>query len=697
MNRGKVLVTGAAGFVGKHLVKLLIEKGYQIKAMVRHNTDISDLKALDIEIIEADLRIKETLSSALDGVDYVVHLATAMKGPWDEYLESTIKGTEGLLEIAKEKQMKRFIYISSIGVLDVGGKDILKEDSSYVQESATYYEKSKREAEKTVLQFSKEGIPCVIIRPGIIYGPGGTLYPSRLGYEMGENRFLVIGNGNNRLPFVYVRNLIDAICLALENSNAPGQIYNIVDEQEITQNYYLENMKKIINPSLRIIRIPYSVALGMSGLLGLALKMVKKASPFRKSYMFQCSHQINYSNEKIKKELGWSSGVRPQEAVIRIMEAYRDEMISPRDVNLKRIKGIVDFGKPLRVGIAGCGVISSTHLDILKKIKNLNVAAFCDVDKKIAQETAKRFGGGTAYDDFDEMLNKEKLDVVHILTPPQLHKEMAVKAAQKGCHILLEKPMAMNAAEAREIVNAAEKNNIKLCVGHNHVYDPIMIEARRLINKGLLGDIVSVESWYGFNLGKNLNNRYMMPGAEKHWTMGLPGKLYQNLLPHPLSVLADIIGYPDQLTAYTTGGKVVKTMPHDELRVLAKCGKKIGFISVSLSVSPRYQIMNIYGTKMSLNLDFLNKALIRHSVSKVLPGAFSRALINLSIAEVLMGSTFRNVWKTLTKTFTPYDGTEILIKEFYRSITEEKTVPISAEDGFKGMEAMDKIWSQIKF
>jgi nucleoside-diphosphate-sugar epimerase/predicted dehydrogenase len=697
--KSKVLVTGAAGFVGKHLVKYLSDKGYSVRALVRKNSDISCLKGLNVDIVEAELKVEDSLLSAMDGVDHVVHLASAMKGPWEEYFATNVSGTRFLLEIAKDKGIEKFIYISSISVCDVSsgtGKQIT-EDTPYAKEPLSLYERSKIQAEQVVKEFCRQGLSCTIIRPGVIYGPSGNLCPSRLGLPLGEDRFLLIGNGYNRIPFVYIDNLIDAIHLALTNKDSNGEIYNIIDKQSITQNDYLNRVNKRVNPSLSIVRIPYFVMLAMSGLLGTALKMIGKSSPFRKIYLFQCSHQLDYVSKKAEDKLGWKPRVNSSDALDRTFNWFKNSSTPKRDIDLKDVKGKISLKKPVSVGIVGCGVIATTHLNILKNIKNANIASLCDFDISAAEKIGKQFGITKMYKDYDEMLRREKLDIIHILTPPQLHKEQAVKAARNNCHVFVEKPFTVNAQEAKEIIGAAEKNNIKVCVGHNHVYDPIMIEARRLIDKGLLGDIVSVESWYGFNLGENLNNRYMTPGAEKHWTVRLPGKLYQNLLSHPLSVLADIIGYPDQLTAYTAGGKVVKTMPHDELRVLAKCGEKIGFISVSLSVSPRYQLMNIYGTKMSLNLDFLNKTLIKHSVSKVLPAAFSRVLINMSTAKILMGSTFRNVWKTLTKTFTPYDGTEILIKEFYRSITEEKIVPVSAEDGFKSMEAMDKIWSQIKF
>ncbi len=695
---GKVLVTGASGFLGKHLVKCLSDKGYSVRGLVRKNSDISYLKRLSVEIVEAELKVEDTLHSVMDGVDYVAHLASAMKGPWEEYYATNVLGTQFLLEDAKKRNIKKFIYISSIAVCDsssANGKEIT-EETPYAKEPLSYYERSKIQAEGVVKKSCNEGLSCAILRPGIIYGPYGMLNPSRLGLPLDEDRLLVVGNGNNRIPLVYVDNLVDAICAALTNSDSNGEVYHIVDNQVITQNEYIQRVNKKVSPSFAMMRISYPAMLAISGILGIALKMIGKISPFRKIYLFQCSHQLDYGSKKAQERLGWRPRVDPVQALDRTSDWFKRNAYTKRDVDREAVKGNISLKRPVNVGIVGCGMIAGTHLSILKKIKNANIVSLCDPDRETTKKLGRQFNAANVYSDYDEMLRKERLDIVHVLTPPQLHKEQAVKAASSRCHVFVEKPFAVNAAEAKEIIEVAKKNSVKLCVGHNHLYDPIMIEARRLINKGALGNIVSAESWYGFNLGANLNSRYMIPGAQRHWTMGLPGKLYQNLLSHPLSVLADVIGYPDELTAYTAGSRVVKTVPNDELRILAKCNGRIGLISVSLGVSPRYQFMNVHGTKMSLNLDFLNKTIVKHAVSKALPKAFSRAFINISTAKTLAVSTLRNAWKTLTKTFTPYDGTEILIKEFYRSITEERESPVSAEDGLKGMETMEEIWSQIE-
>lgn len=140
---------------------------------------------------------------------------------------------------------------------------------------------------------------------------------------------------------------------------------------------------------------------------------------------------------------------------------------------------------------------------------------------------------------------------------------------------------------------------------------------------------------------------------------------------------------------------IVKAMDNDELRVMFKCNDKLGLVSVSLAVSPRYQFLNIYGTEASLFLDFLNKTLIKQGYVKGIPKSISRCLVNISSAKKILTATIRNAQDFIRRRFTPYDGMEILIREFYRSITEGTKVPVSGEEGINSMRIMDKIWSQI--
>ncbi|MDE2232414.1 MAG: Gfo/Idh/MocA family oxidoreductase, partial [Candidatus Omnitrophica bacterium] len=384
------------------------------------------------------------------------------------------------------------------------------------------------------------------------------------------------------------------------------------------------------------------------------------------------------------------------QALRETMGYFQARRTHHRIVDAGLVARVIELPKPVNVAIVGCGVIAKTHLEILKHIKGARVAGLIDTNLEAAEALAQEYDVKDACSSLDELFMKEKIDVIHILTPPQGRLNIVDTAAEHGCDILIEKPFALNAGEAEKMVSIAKSKNIKVCVNHNHLFDPPMIEARKLLASGAVGDVLYAESWYGFNLSANLASRYMMPGAGNHWSMHLPGKLYQNLFSHPLSVLIEALGAPEGIMAHAYCGRVVKSMKTDELKVYLKNKNSAGLLTVSLAVNPRYQFLNIYGSNMCLYIDFLNKTLIKHSTPKGIPKAISRALMSISAGCILIGSTLRNVFKVMAKSFTYYDGTEILIKEFYRRRLTDEPMPVSAEEGLQSMRVMDEVWRQIE-
>ena len=293
------------------------------------------------------------------------------------------------------------------------------------------------------------------------------------------------------------------------------------------------------------------------------------------------------------------------------------------------------------------------------------------------------------------MLDVERPDVVHILTPPQSHEALTQIAAEHGASILVEKPMAMDADEARRMIEIARAHNVTLCVDHNHLYDPVMVKARRIIESGALGDVIWVDSYYGFDLGNNPNSRYLVPGGEDHWSFKIPGGLYQNIAPHPLSVALDVLGPIADIRADAQPSRVVPHQPTDELRLHLKTAKAAGMITVSIAASPREQYMTVVGTRTRLTVDFLNKWLIAEGVVPRIPKAISRALMNLRHGSAVLGGTVGGMVKYLRGNWTPYDGLAVLVREYYAALQERRPPPVSAEEALRTMEIMDEAWKQL--
>ena len=148
--------------------------------------------------------------------------------------------------------------------------------------------------------------------------------------------------------------------------------------------------------------------------------------------------------------------------------------------------------KILKVGIVGCGGIANgKHMPALKKIEEVQMVAFCDIIKEKAEKAAEEFGveGAKVYTDYKEMIDNEKLDVVHVCTPNNSHAPVTVYALENDCHVMCEKPMAKTYAEAKQMLEAHKRTGKKLTIGYQNRFT---IENRYLheaVENGELGEI----------------------------------------------------------------------------------------------------------------------------------------------------------------------------------------------------------------
>ncbi len=147
---------------------------------------------------------------------------------------------------------------------------------------------------------------------------------------------------------------------------------------------------------------------------------------------------------------------------------------------------------PIRVAIVGCGRISDLHQLGYKNRDDARIVAVCDTNRAHAREKARKWGVEKIYTDYSHLLEDKEIDVVELLTPHHLHCPMTVQAAQAGKHISVQKPMALNAAEADKMIAAAERAGVLLRVYETFVYYPPAVRAREMIEAGEIGDVTAV-------------------------------------------------------------------------------------------------------------------------------------------------------------------------------------------------------------
>lgn len=327
-----VLVTGGSGFIGYHLIGKLLKAGHTVRTLVRLNSlHGGRLKGMDVEIIQGDLTNLETLEKAVKGVKKIFHAGSPMTNNWKDYEEGAVTATENLIRIALEKKVERFVQFSSLAVyelLDIYGNSI-EENSPYQKKPKLMgpYAWAKVKTEKMVLEAHKEkGLPATIVRPGIVIGPMGNLFPPHLGFKSGDRLFMMIGKGDTVLPFTYIENTVDAIYQASIEEKAIGNAYNIIDDGKITVKEYLDRYVANTGIPAKIISLPTFVPYSAVFIYEIvsSLGILKKGVTSRKQLKWKQA-KVLFENKKAKEDLKWKQKVPLDEGLTKSFQWYGEK------------------------------------------------------------------------------------------------------------------------------------------------------------------------------------------------------------------------------------------------------------------------------------------------------------------------------------------------------------------------------------
>ena len=309
----KVLVTGAAGFLGGHLVDMLLEQGDEVRAMARPVEDASRLRKLDgIEVVLGDLVDRESLKRAVQGIQRVYNVA-AKTGPWGlekDYNAVNVWGIADLITASMDAGVQRIVHTSSITVYGHHLKGIITEDHPFHAEDNPY-SRTKIAGEKMIADFVKErGAPVVIVRPAWIYGPRDTASFGRFVAMVESGKGFLISSGKNIVPIVYVRDVAQGLIKAGDSGDeAIGKAYTIADDRRVTQAEYLNTIADFLGVPPVTRKIPYFPLLtaGRSAeLVWKALGRRNSAPPPVTTYgVTLLGGNQEFSIEKAQRELGY--------------------------------------------------------------------------------------------------------------------------------------------------------------------------------------------------------------------------------------------------------------------------------------------------------------------------------------------------------------------------------------------------------
>ena len=246
----KVFLTGGTGFIGGHVVRLLRDRGDDVRALVRDPAKASGLSGQGCELIQGTLTDAPAISDGLEGCDAVIHNAAIYEvGIPDsrrrEMYESNVLGTENVLRAALDAKVAKVVYVSTVGAFGNTHGRVVDEGYEHPgREFTSYYEQTKYEAHQVAKRLiAEEGLPCVIVQPGGVYGPDDH---SAIGKQMNDflaGRMPLIAFPDLGMNMVHVDDVAAGVLLALD-AGKPGEAY-VLGGQITTMRELIETLAKV--------------------------------------------------------------------------------------------------------------------------------------------------------------------------------------------------------------------------------------------------------------------------------------------------------------------------------------------------------------------------------------------------------------------------------------------------------------------
>ncbi len=306
----KVFVTGANGFIGSHLVRELLKRGYEVNCLIRSTSDLSSIDGLKLHLFEGDIRKPETLEEPMKGVDYVYHLAAElMVTSREEFLENNTTGTVNMLEAAVKYAsgtLKRFLYVSSQAC--AGPRDTPAPiDETSKRAPISWYGESKAKSEEEVQKFS-DRLPVSVVRPSAVYGEREkdlsqvyTIVTKRIQPKLGIlKKYLVM---------VYAGDLVKGMIAAAESDKAKNGTYFLNHKEVLNSKQVVKTMAKAIGKSFGL-------------MIPVPLILIRIAAPFAEMIHHLTRNRAQMTRDKsrevsqrfwvadpsnAKKDFGWEA------------------------------------------------------------------------------------------------------------------------------------------------------------------------------------------------------------------------------------------------------------------------------------------------------------------------------------------------------------------------------------------------------
>jgi len=323
----RALVTGADGFIGRHLVRRLRTEGTAVVGLGRRPASAS-LAACGVRWVRGDVRDRGAVAAAATGCEAVFHLAAKVHAlsarAQDDaaYEDVNVHGTTRVLAAAADAGVKRFVLFSSVKAMGEDGEGEC--DESTLPTPRTPYGRSKLEAERTALDTGRRlGLHVACLRLPLVYGPGQRGNLARLLWALDHHLFPPLPELGNRRSIVHVENVVSAALLAAASAAADQQCYLVTDARAYSTRELVDTLRRALGRRPPRWEIPFPALRAMARVGDVVGRFIGRRLPLDSTALAKLTRSAVYRSDKIARELGYRPGRGLDDSVVELVRWYR--------------------------------------------------------------------------------------------------------------------------------------------------------------------------------------------------------------------------------------------------------------------------------------------------------------------------------------------------------------------------------------